>query len=127
MGSDASYNERRLLWKAVRLVWAVTGMRRTPRPANTAGAGGPARIYAAHKGAEVPMGSGALYRAAAPMESGMLCLGCNWHEKNPAPHGREEGAGSACPHARRAESLWEGVRPIMSGGSYAQRYALCKL
>ncbi len=32
MGSDASYNERRLLWKAVCFVWAVTGMRRTPRP-----------------------------------------------------------------------------------------------
>ena len=32
MGSDASYNEQALLWKAVRLVWAVTGMRRTPRP-----------------------------------------------------------------------------------------------
>ena len=31
MGSGASYNERRLLWKVIRFVFAVTGMRRTPR------------------------------------------------------------------------------------------------
>ena len=61
MGSDASYNERRFLWKAVRFVCAVTGMRRTPRPmganctrVQTAARrgcrlslpGGPARFYA---------------------------------------------------------------------------------
>ena len=32
MGSDTFYNERRLLWDAVRFVWAVTGVRRPPRP-----------------------------------------------------------------------------------------------
>ena len=39
MGSDALYNEQALLRKAVRFVWAVTGMRRIPP-------GGPARFYA---------------------------------------------------------------------------------
>ena len=30
MGSDAFYNERRFLWEAVRFVWAVSCVRRTP-------------------------------------------------------------------------------------------------
>ena len=30
------------------------------------------------------------------MGSGTLCMGCNWHEGNPAPCGRELHAGSAC-------------------------------
>ena len=48
-----------------------------PRLANTAGAGGPARFYAAHKGAEVPMGSGT------------PCASCNLREENPAPQARK--------------------------------------
>ncbi len=32
MGSDTAYNERRLLWKAVRFVCAVTYIRTAPRP-----------------------------------------------------------------------------------------------
>ena len=76
MGSDASYNERRLLWAAVRFVQAVTGVRANqpafmPRLASTAGA-------------EDSMGCGTL------CASGIL------HEKTPAPRGRELYAGSAC-------------------------------
>ena len=61
MGSDTFYNKRRLLWEAVRLVWAVTCVRTAPRPVGAncvqAQPAGPVRVYAAHKGAEVPMGS----------------------------------------------------------------------
>ena len=39
MEVGTSYNERRLLWEAVRVVCAVTAMRRIPP-------GGPARCYA---------------------------------------------------------------------------------
>ena len=71
-----SYNERRLLWAAVRFVQAVTGVRANqpafmPRLASTAGA-------------EDSMGCGTL------CASGIL------HEKTPAPRGRELYAGSAC-------------------------------
>ena len=76
----------------------------------------------------------------------MLCVGCNWHEKNPAPQARRAcgfnprrgmGAGSAC----RASPLLcalaaltcgvrspygKSVRPIISGGFYGKRYTLCK-
>ena len=92
----------------IRFVWAVTGIRTAPpvraeegagsacradqsafmpRLANTAGAGGPARFYAAHKGAEVPMGSGT------------PCASCNLRKDSPAPAvlaRRGMGAGSAC-------------------------------
>ena len=59
MGSDASYNERRLLWKAVRLVWAVTGMRRTPRPMGAEEGAGSACRAIWRRG--IPMGSGTFY------------------------------------------------------------------
>ena len=68
MGSDASYNERRLLWAAVRFVQAVTGVRANqpafmPRLASTAGA-------------EDSMGCGTL------CASGIL------RKENPAPQAR---------------------------------------
>ena len=109
MGSDASYNERRLLWAAVRFVQAVTGVRAgqpafMPRLANTAGAG-------------VSMGSDALR------------LGCNLHEGNPARQG-----GRGCrlslpgqPAFMRAyrirgarRFLWEVIHSIISGGFYGK-------
>ena len=46
MGSDTFYNKRRLLWEAVRFVWAVTGKRTAPRRRRELREGGPARFQA---------------------------------------------------------------------------------
>ena len=55
------------------------------------------------------------------MESDSLCVCCNWHEKNPAPHGREEGAGSAC------RAIWRRGIPMGSGASYNEQALLWKV
>ena len=105
MGSDASYNERRLLWAAVRLVWAVTGMRRTPRPvgANCTRVQPARRVKpafmprpASTAGAEVSMGSDTLYNEQALLWGvvrfvwGVTCM------RRPPRRRRELHAGSAC-------------------------------
>ena len=107
MGSDTSYNEQALLLEAVRFVWAVTCVR----------AGQPA-FMRRHMAATASMGSGA------------LCVGCNWHEKNPARQGGKgcrlslpaRQGGRACgfnPPAFMRTCRIRGVR-----GSYGKRCVL---
>ena len=100
MGSDALYNEQALLRKAVRFVWAVTGMRTAPPVRAEKGAGSACRFQA-----HLPHPR----RAGILWEVGTLCLGCILRKENPAPAvlarrgmgagsacGAEKGAGSAC-------------------------------
>ena len=101
MGSDMPYNERRLLWKAVRLVFAVTCVRTAPRPVGAncvqAQPAGPVRFYAAPR----------QYGGRGRIESAFM----------PRLASTAGGGGF----------LWAVIRPIMSGGFYGKRYALCKL
>ena len=49
-------------------------------------------------------------RAEVSMGGGALCLGCNWHEKTPAPRGRELYAGSTRPPVRAEEGAGSACR-----------------
>ena len=95
-GGGVFYNERRLLWAAVRFVWAVSCVRRTPpvRAEVYAGSTRPANQFAFKRTCRIRGVRGfygkryVLYRAAASMGSGALRLGCNLREENPAPQAR---------------------------------------
>ena len=134
MGSDTFYNERRILWEVVRLVQAVTGIRTAPRRRRELHAGStrPHTRRAANS-----MGSDTFYnKRGFLLGSDTLCLGCNLHEDNPAPLGRELHAGSACGAEEGAGSacraspllcaaiwrrfLWEVIHSIVNGGFYGK-------
>ena len=73
------------------------------------------------------MGSGAFYRAAASMGSGMFCVGCNLREENPAPAARKRvqaQPAASRQYGGRGGFYGKSVRPIMSGGFYGKRYVL---
>ena len=102
MGSDTLYNEQALLREAVRFVWAVTCVR----------AGQPA-FMRRHMAATASMGSGA------------LCVGCNWHEKNPARQGGKgcrlslpRAAGANCMQAQPAAPTASAGREVPMGSRY---------
>ena len=153
MGSDASYNEQALLWKAVRLVWAVTGMRRTPRRRRELHAGWPARMRGARQAepacnrtcrmrgvrqaepacnrtcrpnvrrAAVSMGSGTFYN-----EQALLWKVIRFVWAVTGMRANQFAFMRTCrPNVRRARFLWEAMRPIMSKRSYGKRCALCGL
>ena len=111
------------LWAVIRFVFAVTGMRRIPP-------GGPARFYAPPYG-----GGGFLWEVGTPYNERRLlwkAVHLVWAvtAMRIAPRRRRElHAGSACRTCRiRGVRGFYGksVRPIMSGGFYEKRCALCK-
>ena len=79
-----SYNERRFLWEAARFAWAVTCMRRPPRPVGA----NCTRVQPARrvKPAFMPRPASTA-GAGVSMGSDALRLGCNLHEGNPARQG----------------------------------------
>ena len=134
MGSDALYNEQALLRKAVRFVWAVTGMRTAPRRRRGMGAGSAC-------GAEEGAGSACRFQAHLPhprrvepafmprikarrflWEVGTLCLGCILRKENPAPQARIACRLSLpllCAAIWR-RFLWEVIHSIMNGSFYGK-------
>ena len=127
---------RRLLWKAVRFVCAVTAMRIAPRRRRELHAGSTRPPY--WRGAKSmqaqparPSGRKRVQAQPAALAASAACEGFLWAvirfvfavtgmRRTPRPMGAEEGAGSACPHARRAKFLWKAVRSIMSKRSYGK-------
>ena len=80
-----SYNERRFLWEAARFAWAVTCMRRPPRPVGA----NCTRVQPARRVKPAFMPRPASTAGAEDsMGSGTLCVGCNWHEDSTAPEAR---------------------------------------
>ena len=102
-----SYNERRLLWEAVRFVWAVTGIRTAPPVRAEEGAGsacgrrvkpgGPARFHAAPRQYG---GRGGFFWAAVRFVWAVTGM------RRPPRRRRELHAGSTRPHARRAKDSY---------------------
>ena len=91
-----SYNERRFLWGVIRFVWAVSHIWTAPpvRAEVYAGSTRPANQFAFKRTCRIRGVRGfygkryVLYRAAASMGSGALCLGCILRKENPAPQAR---------------------------------------
>ena len=130
MGSDASYNEQALLWKVIRFVFAVSCVRRTPRPpywrGAEEGAGSACRAIWRRRllwKAVRSIGRRLLWEAVR-FVCAVTCVrtaprpvGANCVQAQPAGPVRFY---AHLPHPRRARFLWGVIRPIMSKRSYGK-------